>query len=68
MSLKVVHIFIIILSIGLAIFFGFWAINDYNNLKNTWNLVWGIVSLSVGFILIPYLIWFILKARRTGLK
>jgi len=68
MSLKVVHIFIIVLSIGLAVFFGLWAINDYLNLKNTWNLVWGITSLLVGSILIPYLIWFILKAKRAGLK
>ena len=68
MSLKVVHIVIILLSIALTLFFGFWAINDYSQSKNTANLYWGIASLVSAAVLIPYLIWFFTKMKRAGLK
>ncbi len=68
MSLRAVHIIVILFSIGITLFFGFWAVRDYLDHHNTANLCWGIASLVGGLVLIPYLIWFFLKTRKTQLK
>ena len=65
MSLKVVHVFVIILSTVLLAFFGFWALCDYTASRNSVNLVWGILSLLGGIALVPYLYWFISKMKKV---
>ncbi len=66
MSLRAIHIFVIFLSILLLLFFGFWAILNFQTSKNAANLYLGIVSASVGILLVPYLVWFIMKVRRQN--
>lgn len=56
MSLKWVHVFVIVMAIGVSIFFGIWALGNYP--------IWGMASLAVGIILIPYIFWFISKTRK----
>lgn len=68
MSLKIVHIFVISLSICLALFFGVWAVNDHAVSKNTLILVMGVVSLAVGVSLIGYLAWFIIKMKKAKIQ
>jgi len=68
MSLKIVHIAVILFSIAVTLFFGVWAIRDYGSSGNSGNLVWGIASLAGGIILIPYLAWFLSKSKKAGLK
>lgn len=63
MSLKTIHIVVILLSISLSLFFGWWAIRINPDPKL---FIWGILSGTLGLLLIPYLIWFILKVRRGG--
>ena len=63
MSLRVIHIFVILISILLAIFYGAWALNDHFNSKNNLNLYLGVLSFLVAGVLIPYLLWFI---KKTG--
>ncbi len=66
MSLKAVHIVVIILSIAVSFFFGFWAVRDYQATANSLNLVWGVFSFIIGAMLIPYLFWFLRKIKRAG--
>ena len=55
LSLKAFHVFFIVLSIGLALSFGVWAIRDYCTNQNVTNLSLGIGSLAGGAALIGYL-------------
>ena len=68
MSLRAVHIFVILTSILLAIFYGAWSLNDYFSSKNSLNLYLGVLSFLVTGILIPYLLWFLKKIRSESLK
>jgi len=63
MSLRAVHIIVILFSIAVTLFFGYWAILD-TQAGNTGNLYWGIASLAGGTALIPYLFWFIVKTKK----
>ena len=63
MSLRAVHIIVILFSIAISLFFGWWAIRINADPKL---FVWGIFSTALGVLLIPYLVWFILKARKGG--
>ena len=64
MSLRAIHVIVIVLSIALLFFFGFWSIANYQNLKETLYLVMGSVSLLLGILLLPYVAWFIIKTKR----
>ncbi|MGH7198896.1 MAG: hypothetical protein ACREH5_09200 [Candidatus Omnitrophota bacterium] len=66
MSLRAVHVIVILFSIAITLFFGFWAMADYRTSVNSANLYWGIASLAGGTALIPYLVWFILKTRKKA--
>lgn len=64
MSLKAFHIFFILVSVVLALGFGFWGIRDYQASQNLLNLFLGIASLAGGGALIIYLFWFLGKMRK----
>lgn len=66
MSLRTIHIVIILFSIALSLFFGWWALNETRLHPGSGLLVWGILSAALGVLLIPYLVWFILKIRKGG--
>ncbi len=68
MSLRAIHIFVIFLSILLLLFFGFWAILNFQASGNAANLYLGIVSALAGILLVPYLVWFIMKVRRQNTR
>lgn len=68
MSLRVVHVCVILASIGITLFFGFWAVGEHQHSHNGAILCWGMASLAGGLALIPYVVWFLLKTRRTGFK
>ncbi len=58
MSLKAVHIFFILCSIFLSGFLGWW-------LREAGSGGWGLVFFAGALGLVGYLIWFVLKLRRT---
>jgi predicted RND superfamily exporter protein len=66
MSLKIIHVFVILLSIVLTLGFGFWALREYTVSKALGTLVWGGASSIVGLVLLPYLVWFIKKMRSAS--
>ena len=66
MSLKSVHIAFIVLSVGLALGFGFWGIRDYSNSGSEVNLWLGIGSLIGGGALVFYLFRFIQKMKKVN--
>lgn len=66
MSLKAVHICFILLSIALALGFGFWGIRDYAASGNLVHFFLGIGSLVGGGVLGGYLVWFLSKMKRTS--
>ena len=66
MSLRAVHIIVILFSILITLFFGFWAMTDYRASGSVVNLYWGIASLAGGTALVPYLCWFISKTRKKA--
>lgn len=68
MSLKVIHLAIILFSIALTLFFGFWATAHYLRTQNTSSLVWGMFSSFMGIALIPYWVWFFIKSKKSGWK
>ena len=63
MSLKVFHIGFIMVSTGLAVGFGIWAIRDYNAKGEATSLVIGIGSLIGAVALVTYGVWFIKKLK-----
>ena len=65
MSLRLIHIVVILFSIAITVFFGFWAVQNSRDTGEITNLYWGIASLIGAAVLIPYLIWFILKTRKN---
>lgn len=66
MSLRTIHIVIILFSIALSLFFGWWALLRTPVDPESGLLVWGILSTALGTLLIPYLVWFIFKVRKGG--
>ena len=64
MSLRAIHVFVILLSILLLFFFGFWSIIHFQVTKAHSDLYLGILSTVAGILLVPYLVWFIIKLRR----
>lgn len=61
MSLKMIHIFFIIVSIALLLFFGVWAFNQYRGNGGLQILV---VSDLIAAALFIYLVRFIKKAKQ----
>ena len=60
MSLKVVHIFFIVASVSLSLFFGFWSFNHYSERG-------GLIltaMLVLAAVLVVYLIRFIGKTKQ----
>ncbi len=68
MSLRAIHIFVILTSILLAVFYGAWSLNDYFNSKNNLSLYLGVLSFLVAGILVPYILWFLKKIRGESSK
>ena len=68
MSLRVIHVFVILLSIGVTLFFGAWAVNHYLSFKDRTDLYWGLASLVGAGVLIPYLIWFLIKTKQANIR
>ena len=66
MSLRAVHVIVIFLSIGLLLFFGVWAVSGYRATQAPVTLILGFVSLFAGILLLPYIIWFIMKINRRA--
>ena len=63
MSLKAIHVMVILFSIAVLIFFGFWGISNGQALQHSYFYL-GVVSLLAGILLVPYLVWFIMKMRK----
>jgi len=63
MSLKAFHIFFILISTMLCIFFGVWAVRDYRMYGSTVNLALGIASFVAGVGLVVYGRWFLRKLK-----
>ncbi|GEM_PF-1361017 len=68
MSLRAIHIFVILASILLATLYGAWSLNDYFNSKNNLSLYLGVLSFLVAGILVPYILWFLKKIRSESSK
>ncbi len=68
MSLKAIHVFFILMSISLAIFFGVWALSHAKPLPNAGMFYLGILSLAAVALLATYLGWFIWKIRKGWLS
>ena len=66
MSLRAIHVIVILLSIGLLLFFGVWAIATYQTIQMPANLVLGLISLFAGILLLPYIVWFIMKIKKRA--
>jgi len=64
MSLRTVHICFIVLSVFLALGFGFWGMRDYSLSKNILNRHMAIGSFLASGLLTVYLAWFLAKTRR----
>ena len=55
MSLKAFHVFFIVVSIALAVGFGFWALPVYFWMARA--------SFALGALLVVYLFWFVSKLK-----
>lgn len=64
MSLKAIHICFILLSLALALGFGFWGVRDYLATENLIHFSLGIGSFVGGILLVGYLVWFVYKMKR----
>lgn len=63
MSLKVVHFFFIVCSIGLSGFFGSWCLKNYDFDTDPWFVVLGLLSLAAMGGLSYYLLYFLKKTK-----
>ena len=69
MSLKTVHLFFIVVSAGLSLFMGIWAVGMYRSpLGSSGHLVATAASLIVAGLLAWYAVVFARKAQRIGLE
>lgn len=59
MSLKAIHLIVMLCSIVFAFGFAAWTIADYfNGMHRFLYLFLGLVSLAAGIVMIPYVFWF----------
>lgn len=63
MNLRWVHALLILLSAGLAVFFGIWCLSAYGRVGGTGNLAAAIVAFVTSCGLIAYDSWFLRKTR-----
>ena len=63
MSLRAIHILVILTSILLAVLYGAWSLKDYFDSNNRLSLYLGVLSFLVAGILVPYILWFLKKIR-----
>ena len=69
MSLKTVHLFFIVASVGLALMMGVWAIATYLSPEGSaGHLVTAVASTLVAALLAFYAVKFVRKARQIGLE
>ena len=66
MSLKAFHIVFIVAAAFTSLFFGLWAIRDWQATGDRTVLVLGIVSFAVLVALVPYGIWFLRKMKNIS--
>lgn len=66
MSLKVVHVFLILASIALSAFFGSWCLGNYTFDTDPLMVVLGYLSLAASGGLVLYLIYFLKKTKGFG--
>lgn len=57
MSLKSIHIVVMLTAIATLTFFGVYFMASYR--------VWAILSLSLAALLVPYLFWFLNKLKKN---
>ena len=62
MSLKVFHIFFIVLSTLLTLGYGLWGLQHFSGLAYAFS----IVSLGLAPALVVYGVWFLKKLKRVG--
>ncbi|NBX93493.1 MAG: hypothetical protein EB078_01925 [Proteobacteria bacterium] len=67
MSLRVVHVLLILASISLSAFFGTWCLKNYGFHSDPLMVILGYLSLSSSGGLVFYLIYFIRKTKGFGL-
>ena len=63
MNLRWVHAVLILLSAGLAVFFGVWCLSGYEQQGGIGNLAAAIASFATSCGLIAYDSWFLRKTR-----
>ena len=63
MNLRLVHAFLIFLSAGLAVLFGFWCLSLYGREDGLASLLSGIAAFAVSIGLVLYDRWFLRKTR-----
>jgi hypothetical protein len=66
MSLKTVHILLILVSITLAFWFGAFELRRFDELRNLSDLILGIGSSVSGFALLAYGYYFLKKTRHIS--
>ncbi len=66
MSLKAFHVFFVLVSIVLAVGFGFWGARDFVEHGNRVSLALGIGSFVAGVALVVYSGWFLRKMRNVS--
>ncbi len=66
MSLKAFHIFFIVVSILLAVAFGFWAVDDFGRSASRVHLALGVGSFIASGVLVVYGVWFLRKLKHVG--
>ena len=67
MSLKTFHIVFVVFSTLLALVFGLWALQRYQQAQSPGMLLTAIGSGVAVVVLLVYGVWFLRKARRLGL-
>ena len=63
MSLRVIHVFVILVSSAALLFFGVWSFQQFALTHLVSHLYWGGASSFLGIILVPYLFWFFSKTK-----
>jgi hypothetical protein len=63
MNLRWVHAVLILLSAALAVVFGVWCLDQYQQAEGTGSLVAAVTSFAISLGLILYDSWFLRKTR-----
>ncbi len=68
MSLRIIHIFVILVSVIFSFSFGAWGVRDWREGGPQIHLVLGALSAAAGSALVFYLVFFVKKTRQAGLR